>query len=304
MKKEALFDEIIGRARENSGEQAPFLIQTFLQAQMTWCRALYALSRDSESPAGLILFKDSEIVFLYVREGDGQEEIARRLVTEAVSIQQNNLLSHRITSTFPSLKQILGQDLLSPLLGELHFTELHLAGMTVEIDSPLLQDYFASRAELALPSPRYRITQWNSEKHKTPFLTILLKNPAPLTEFLFPSVSREGLEWVEEQTYKGELGNTYIYCPKCSPVIEYDGFPVGALLCTAQGWLSQLGVDRSHEHLGLAAIIMREAWNAYRKSGVPSMSLSVFRENTKPYGWYKRMGFQEKIYHSVWAWKK
>lgn len=89
-------------------------------------------------------------------------------------------------------------------------------------------------------------------------------------------------------------------------VIAVDaGEPVGVLYGSAhtdRGWVSELGVLRSHRGRGIATAMLRESFSKFERRGLPRVRLNVDSDNlTGAVSLYERVGMRVVTSYDLWA---
>lgn len=286
-------------ADERRGENAARYASRFLYRNLQSCSSLCAFEEGDQEPCGILLFLPGELRFLFV--AGGGEEIARSLVEHAWESMCGDAPSRSLFSLFPSWKETLGQDLLSPILLERGFKELHLLRGEIALETPALEEYFSQDLKNPLKAAGYVISGWKKQAHLSRLLSLLIENPPPLVASLFEGDSPEARQWLEHQLFTGELGQEFHYPAECSSVAVHDSKIVGALLCEERGWINQIVVDGAHQGRGVARAMMQRCFNALKVLEADAMALSVFRENERAGSWYGKLGFKTAMEHSVWV---
>lgn len=298
----SLFYRIMEEADLHGGQDAAHYTGKFLYRNMKTCCGFCTFQEGDEEPCGVILFLPDELKFLYVADVEGKEEIAHSLLEHALDVQKDS--SCHIFSMFPSWKDTLGQDLLSPQMEEAGFKELHLIRVITPLDSSNLRESLSRDFLSPLKSAGYSFRGWKKKEHLSEVIALLLKNPSPLVAELFGGADQKGREWLERQLFTGDLGQEFNYPPECSTVVEFDSHIVGVFLCEERGWINQIAVDANHTRHGIASVMMQRAYKALKVLEAKSMALSVYRENPIAFSWYRRLGFEKTMEHPVWVWKK
>lgn len=83
------------------------------------------------------------------------------------------------------------------------------------------------------------------------------------------------------------------------------GEPVGVLYGNAhtdRGWVSELGVLRSHRGRGIATAMLRESFAEFQRRGLPRVRLNVDSDNlTGAVSLYERVGMRVVTSYDLWA---
>ncbi|MGH2681650.1 MAG: GNAT family N-acetyltransferase [Actinomycetota bacterium] len=83
------------------------------------------------------------------------------------------------------------------------------------------------------------------------------------------------------------------------------GEPVGVLSASAhtdRGWVSELGVLRSHRGRGIATAMLRESFAQFERRGLPRVRLNVDSDNlTGAVSLYERVGMRVVTSYDLWA---
>jgi ribosomal protein S18 acetylase RimI-like enzyme len=289
-------------ADRNKDQEAAHRLGRYLYRNMEIGQGFVAYDEQSQDPCGLVLFLTREVRFLFVIDHPARDEIALSLVEHACASLKKG--SEQIFSTFPRWKETLGSDPLSPQMASLGFTSLTL----VDMDAPLLSPSLATCASApyldSLKAAGYAISGWKKGEHLRDSLLLLLANPSPLIEILFPERDERGLAWLEGQLFENEMGEERFYPPECSCAVACDSRLVGVLFCDEHGWINHIAVDAAHQRKGIGKAMMQRAIRALKVLEAPSLRLSVYEENPVALAWYEHLGLEARGRHSVWTWRK
>jgi|GEM_PF-2398526 len=300
----SLIYRIMTTVDDMKGQDAAAYAGRYLYHHLKSSSGFCACLEGTEEPCGMVLFSPHELRFLYVDESDISREIASSLFEHAISTIQGDMKSSFIFSTFPSWSSYTGQDLLTPLMAETGFREIHLIRLSAPIEGRETARYPDDAVIKSLISQGYTIDGWRSRDHLTISKELIVRNPNPLIENLFRDLSTEGLEWLDDHIFKDEMGRELSYPPECSSTVRYGKTVVGLLLCTEKGWIHQIAVDSSHQRKRIGQAMMTRAYKALKVLKVPAISLSVYEESPAALSLYKKLGFSPTLQHSVWCQKK
>lgn len=282
------------------GENLSGFIAKYIYRNLKLCTCLAGYIE--EDPSAIILFKDNEIKFLFADEHSFQNELAFSLAEHAFQEITIKRKSKFIFSDYQKLKEITGQDFLTPFLKEKGFKALTIIRMSVKTDSPDFSYHIPADGKTNLPS--FKLSGWKEKLHKNDTISILLENPSPLFATLVPEKSPEALKWLEEYVFFDDMGNTNEFPPEFSSAVHYGNELAGALLCSEKGWINQIAVDNQHRKKGLARTMFQRAVRAVRTIGTNSLSLYVYEENKTALDWYERIGFIPEEKFDVLAWRQ
>ncbi|MGV8122688.1 MAG: GNAT family N-acetyltransferase [Candidatus Xenobiia bacterium LiM19] len=300
----SLVYQIMTEVEEMKGQDAAAFAGRYLYHHLKSSSGFCACMEGTEEPCGIVFFSPHELRFLYVDESDISKEIASSLFEHAISTVRADLKSSFIFSTFPSWISHLGQDLLTPLMAENKFTELHLIRLSASIESKEPARYLDDAAIKSLRNQGYSIDGWRSRDHLRISKELIVRNPNPLIENLIRDSSSEGLEWLDDHIFIDEMGREISYPPECSSTVWHRDSLVGVLLCSEKGWIHQIAVESPHQRKGIAQAMMTRAYQAMKVLKIPAMALSVYEESPAALSWYKKLGFSPTLQHSVWCLKK
>jgi ribosomal protein S18 acetylase RimI-like enzyme len=294
-----LIYDIMARAEARQGEEGAWKTGKFLYGLLPDAEGFLAYGEESQEPCALLLYREEEIVFFYVKEEI--PELSYYLAEHA--FLEFKTCARFLYTTFPRWNNTIGQDLLSPHLAAFGFHQLNLVRMEARFESQGVKDYFTADFSASLREQGYTLTGFKQKLNQREFCQMLIRNPSPLVALLFKEPSQEALEWSYQYAFIDEREREKEYPAECSSVITRGGVMAGAVLCDEQGWISQVIVDHAHRGKGLAKAMVQKAARALPVLGADSMGLAVYRENPQALNWYTRAGFVEKSAHKVWGWR-
>lgn len=300
----SLVYRIMEEADSLKGEDHAQYTGKYLYRSLERDRALCAFAEGEKEPQGLMLFSGEELKFLFVLPGEFQEEIARSLFEHATHRDEGKESGCALFSDFSAWKDVIGQDLMSPLLKELRYHELQLIKMSVSLDSQTLAGYLSCDFMEHLRASGYSLAGWKEQEHLDALLELLLQAPPQKVAALKAAggSDAEMKELLMKEILTGEVGQEYSYPAECSSVVIHreTGKVAGVLLCEERGWINRIVVSSGHQKKGIARAMMQKAYRALKVLEAASMGLIVYEENQPAFQWYGKMGFEPVSRHSQW----
>jgi GNAT superfamily N-acetyltransferase len=287
-------------ADRNVDQAAAHHLARYLYRNMETCGGYCAYDEQSQDPCGFVIYVPDELKFLYMAAHPMENEIALSLLEHALHSMKEK--SDRIFSTFPRWKETLGSDLLSPHMEALGFNSLTLVNMSCPLSS--LAGFASAPHIEKIMEAGYELSGWKKGMDMDESLALLIANPSPLIQNLFPEPGKKGFEWMKSQLLEDERGDERFYPPECSCTVRIGAHLAGVLFCDEYGWINQVAVDAVHRKKGIGKAMIQRAVRALQVLEAPSLSLSVYEENPIARQWYERMGLAAVHSHRVWTWRK